>query len=152
MYKYGEKRHWPYAVAAVLLLTLFLSLEKHSRLRETPPPDFVSSAAGATAVPEPELARSYWNCARNVIQYKYHFGTMLPSEPPPEFILPQGGPAGLTPDARKRARIRYWENLRKVWLLPDTWDHSYRLDFAWFFNGIERLKSGRLPKFKGLDD
>jgi hypothetical protein len=151
MSSYGEKRHWPYAVAAVALITIFLSAQQQSRLKATPPEKFFSPATNKGKDVEAEIAAGYWTCARNVIQFKYHYGSMLPLEPPSDFALPSGGPAGITIAAQKRARLRYWENLRQVWLLPDSWDTSYTLDFSWVRSGIDRLKTGRLPRLRELD-
>jgi hypothetical protein len=140
MYKYGEKRHWPYAVAAVTLLVLFVSAEKQSRLIEKPPPQFLALDIKGEK-DDPETALGYWECARRVIQYKYHYGAGLPVEPPPEFALPDRGPASSLPERKQRVRAKYWENLRKVWLLPDAWDESYTLQFSWFERGLDRLKT-----------
>jgi hypothetical protein len=151
MAKYGEKRHWPYAVAAVVLLTVFLSAEKRSRLVETPPPQFNTLDTANPTDVEAEIAAGYWDCARNVIQYKYHFGASLPVAPPVDFALPQGGPSKLSAERKQRLRAKYWENLRKVWLLPDTWDHSYTLTFSWIERGLNRLKHGvRTPDIVAL--
>ena len=106
------------------------SLSPIYRLRPVMPADFVDAPSSSTAekrAAEQSLARAYWDCAVNQIQWRYGYGYRLPQDPPSDFIITSLGESSADP----LIRARYWLMLQRVWYVPDNWTKSYRWDTRW---------------------
>jgi hypothetical protein len=110
------------------------------RLRPVMPPEFMdapSSWPPEKRAAEESLARAYWDCAVNVIQWRYGYGYRLPQDPPSDFIISSLGEAPADPVIR----ARYWLMLQRVWYVPDNWTKSYRWDTRWLTDWVESLRN-----------
>ena len=72
---------------------------------------------------EEKIARAYWECVVNQVQWKYAYGYRLPASPPAEFTI-----NGV---ADSDSRARYWRRLQQVWYLPTSWKKDYEWDTSW---------------------
>ena len=120
-------------VAVILLAAAFFmygSYQPHYRLSPEMPAEFVdlaSPSVGKTA--EAAVARAYWQCMVEEVQWKYTYGGVLPHDPPPEFSVP-GTTLGNNA-AAPGTRLRYWQKVQHVWFLPTAWSKGYEWDTAW---------------------
>ena len=150
--KHKVKRKWTFAtlwliliVPLAILASLFVyrSLRPRLRLRDDPPSEFVAARpewGNRRRQAEQVLARAYWDCAVNVIQWHYYHGSDLPPTAPEVFQIEVGAlPDGVT--APKEARDFYWQRLRNVWLQPESWKEIYGWDDEWFFTLLRDLQS-----------
>jgi len=138
MHRSGVARGWmalgwllPLGVAA---LYVYLSTTRTTELRPDPPAGFVETRPEwdlKRRQTEERLARAYWDCAARVLQWRYTFGSNLPEEPPPDFAIDAQKFPGVGA-AEPGSRARYWQKLRRVWLLPNAWKKSYRWNPKWF--------------------
>ncbi len=147
----GTIRRWPWVVAAGLIVFLLLSIRSEHQLRSTPTTAFATVQSPAEKPDREAWVRAYWECARSTVQYRYAYGEKLPSEPPPEFTPANEQLRSLeAPDVRRR----YWTQLRKDWLERDNWEASYRIDFAWVPNlinrGSDRIRDAVLDAIKAF--
>jgi hypothetical protein len=109
------------------------------RLRPVMPPEFVDAPSSWPAekrAAEEKLARAYWDCAVNEIQWRYGYGYRLPQDPPSDFVITSLGEASADPVIR----ARYWLMLQRVWYVPDNWTKSYRWDTRWFTDWVESFR------------
>ena len=109
------------------------------RLRPVMPPEFVDAPNSWPAekrAEEERLARAYWDCAVNVIQWRYGYGYRLPQDPPSDFTITSLGEASADPVIR----ARYWLMLQRVWYVPDNWTKSYRWDTRWVTDWVDSLR------------
>jgi hypothetical protein len=121
-------------------LFAYQSLSPIYRLRPVMPPEFMdapSSWPPEKRAAEESLARAYWDCAVNVIQWRYGYGYRLPQDPPSDFIISSLGEAPADPVIR----ARYWLMLQRVWYVPDNWTKSYRWDTRWLTDWVESLRN-----------
>jgi hypothetical protein len=86
---------------------------------------------------EQKLAKAYWDCAVETIQWQYTYGSRLPQDPPQNFV-PAG--ADLTTLA-PTTRARYWRKLQEVWYMPTAWQKNYEWDTSWTTSWINQVKS-----------
>jgi hypothetical protein len=109
----------------LLLLAIYVASSPVIRLRATPPLAFFDESPSWTAkqrARENQLARAYWDLAVRDIEEQYGFGTTLPLDPPDNFKVEEKGRFGDVSKVDPAARNRYWERLREVWPLPDSWE------------------------------
>ena len=117
-----------------LVFVVYLSTRPTYQLQEEPPPEFLRAQSDwppKRRAAEEQLARAYWKCAVNAIEWRYAYGENLPNDPPPEFTSGETSPGGLRSEDAATARGRYWQRLRRVWILPHVWRTNYSLSFAW---------------------
>jgi len=123
---------------------------KQSRLNVNMPPEFVDASSGHVAenASEEKIARAYWECAVDTIQWKYGYSDSLPQDPPSEFranlknegvfwvglskafiwvgkLLHKGGEMRTDTNiighaAAPSTRARYWDKLRQAWASPSA--------------------------------
>jgi len=101
---------------------VYMSTRPILRLQSGMPPQFVDvrqNAGRAQRTAEQHLAQAYWDVAVRDVQWKYTYGSPLPDAPPDEFQLTIQPPPGSEP--LSFSRVRYWQRLRQVWLLPTSW-------------------------------
>ena len=161
-----KRQKFDWILVALLALGLFIyaSYQPRFRLRPTMPADFIDlqqddlqqdkrPAASFSHQPrqEEKIARAYWNCLVEDIQWKYGYGHILPVNPPPEFTdMDEADPPGQSdPDppqpklsqsqlSKEEAanRVRYWRKAQHAWLLPTAWQKDYEWDFSWTTNWL----------------
>ena len=134
-----KRQKFDWAVVALLALGLFLyaSYQPRFRLRTEMPADFIDeSLAQSSQKPGPEMkiARAYWSCLVNDIQWQYGYGHTLPADPPPAFTAVER-PSLAPEDAA--SRVRYWRRAQHVWYLPTAWRKDYEWDFNWTTDWIQ---------------
>lgn len=120
-------------VTAIALLALgiaaYAAFQPRLRLRADMPAEFFARAdSPPKRATEQKLAAAYWKCAVAEIQWKYGYAHRLPDDPPAEFVVTaaEAGPAAND----QTERIRYWQKLRQVWVLPSAWKEDYGLDLS----------------------
>lgn len=121
---------WVMAIALGLGLAYILT-RPVMRLRSDPPAGFFEVRRDWDAkrrAAEEQLARAYWETALNSVQWRYSYGTSLPDNPPPEFKLEEKSWQGGVSEPAAATRARYWRQLRRVWVSPQTWEKSYEWD------------------------
>src|SRR2546430_16352210 len=79
-------------VILVLLAGLFgfLSYRPKFQINNQVPVEFLSSSdpePRARTAAEERVAKAYWDCVVNSIQWKYNYGSRLPQDAPAEFIV-----------------------------------------------------------------
>src|SRR5579863_1638262 len=81
---------------------------------------------------EDQLARAYWEHAVRDVQPLYHYGAILPADPPAAFQI---DPKAVAPGGAKidlaATRALYWQKLREVWSLPQTWEQADTWNTEW---------------------
>jgi hypothetical protein len=122
--------HW---VIAVVLIAFFVihSLEPAVELRSDPPPEFLGTMdyQGAQGGQEERsLAEAYWQVAVRRIQGAYSTSKPLPVLPPVQFQIAGQNTTSL---ASRDSRMYYWQQLRKVWGMPESWVDSYQWSTEW---------------------
>ena len=113
---------------------VYLSTRPLMRLQEDPPSEFIRSEPGWNAsrrAVEEQLARAYWKCAVDVLQWQHSFGKNLSGDPPSEFRIDPSNFPDFYPGGPAAARARYWRRLQMVWILPHAWRKSYEWSTAW---------------------
>jgi hypothetical protein len=133
-------------VAVPIAIFLIMSIQPTTRLQVEMPAEFVDATAsqpGHRGASEKETARAFWDCAVDLIQYKYAYGSPLPLAPPPEFQVDQDAFPTVKPDAA--TRLRYWQRLQKVWVLPTVWEKGYEWSFRWFTDAASGI-AGRISR------
>jgi hypothetical protein len=133
------RRGYDKLLAPVLLLGAFLyfSFQPIFRVRSDMPREFVdvpTSSSQQMRASEEKLARAYWNCVVNNIQWKYGYGYSLPPDPPAEFTIAQN-PGSLGLDGANR--IRYWHKLQGVWYVSSTWSKTYEWNLNWLTDSAQ---------------
>lgn len=139
-------RKWPYVVAAIVVAFLMLSLRPVHRLKEQPPKEFLQVRV-IQEVDQEAWGRAYWEVARN-IRWKFHYGEALPEEAPVEFHV--ANERSVAPSVAAHLRVTYWYQLRTVWVSPEAWNTSYRLEFAWILEMIDAFASEMVKLFKSV--
>ena len=128
-----KRQKFDWALVALLALGLFLyvSYQPRFRLRTEMPADFIDEPHARSSQepgPETKIARAYWSCLVNDIQWKYGHGHTLPVDPPFDFIAIER--ASVAPEDAA-SRLRYWGRAQRVWHLPTAWQKAYEWDFNW---------------------
>ena len=134
-----KRQKFDWVMVALLALGLFLygSYQPRFRLSSAMPADFVDEPiAGSLRKPDPEvaIARAYWSCLANSIQWQYGHGHTLPADPPPNFTAVQP-PGAAAEDAA--TRLRYWRRAQHVWYLPTAWQKEYEWNFNWTTDWVQ---------------
>ena len=134
-----KRQKFDWALVALLALGLFLyaSYQPRFRLRTEMPADFIDEPLVQSSQkpgPEMKIARVYWSCLVNDIQWQYGYGHTLPADPPPAFTAVER-PSLAPEDAA--SRVRYWKRAQRVWYLPTAWQKDYEWDFHWTIDWIQ---------------
>lgn len=120
-----------------------LQADVPSRFMEASPGDDSSRRAS-----KQRAAQAYWNCALTFVQWKYTYGAPLPEDPPDDFRIDAktyGADA-----AGAASRLRYWNRLREVWLLPGSWRQSREWSTSWLTEPVVKAATGLSDFFKEL--
>ncbi len=123
-------------MAGVVGLLAYASFESEFRLRPEMPVEFFD----ASRMPQPkraaeeQIARAYWKCAVNEVQWRYGYARRLPDDPPPEFAV---AAAELAPAADPVTRARYWRRLREVWGISSIWNEHYEFNTLAIRNSLQ---------------
>jgi len=126
-------------IAMFVVTVAYFAIPTRMELVSTPPSEFLQARAEWDAKrreAEARLARAYWDCALVTVQWKYPPGVNLPEKPPAEFQVN----ARVLADALKSApqsRDRYWQSLRKVWGLRQSWREVRVWDYGWLKKPFE---------------
>lgn len=111
------------------------------RLRTNMPVDFMyvpDSWPAEKRAAEEKIARAYWDCAINTIQWRYGYNYRLPQEPPSDFIITSHDLKDAADDPEVRAR--YWNALQRLWYVPDNWTKSYQWDTGWITAWLDSIR------------
>lgn len=139
---------WLIFIALLPFAPIYLSMRSRMELAPTPPSEFFEVRpewdAGRRDA-EAQLARAYWDCAVVKVQWEYPFGFISPEKLPPEFqidVRALSHAAKLAPQSRER----YWQRLRKVWGLRQSWRETRVWKTDWltrpfdFWRGLKDKK------------
>jgi hypothetical protein len=121
-----------FALVGVLAAVFFVygSYQPHYRLSTEMPAEFVDTTVGSAGkTAEEAVARAYWHCMVEEVQWRYTYGGVLPHDPPPEFAVLGAAPGSGASAAG--TRVRYWNKVQRVWFLPTAWSKAYEWDTAW---------------------
>ena len=150
-----QKTDWLLAAVVLVGIFLYASYQPRFRLRTEMPPEFVDLSAdpppahppkrnGAktglmkvpvTQVDEAKIARVYWDCLVDDVQWRYGYGHSLPNDPPAEFNV---GMAEKNPgDEDAATRLRYWHRAQRFWYIRSAWSAKYEWNFDWTTNSIQ---------------
>jgi hypothetical protein len=132
---------------ALILVGIYASRPAGMRLRAEPPAGFFEERPEWSAkqrAREEQLARAYWALAIQDVQATHRFGIKLPDDPPAEFKVEEKSASGSSSKVDPVARTRYWEKLRRVWVVPEAWEKSS----AWNTDWIRSTLDSAYSKFK----
>jgi len=118
-------------IGLALIVVSVASFRSEFRLRPEMPSVFFNRTQilPDRRVSEERIARAYWNCAVEQVQWKYGYAHRLPDEPPAEFSLsPAMG--SIANDAA--IRHRYWQKLRAAWSVSSAWNNQWEFSFVAF--------------------
>jgi hypothetical protein len=122
-------------ILAIIVLALIVvsvaSFRSEFRLRPQMPAVFFdrTQILPERRASEERIARAYWNCAVEQVQWKYGYAHRLPDEPPAEFSLS----SAMGPIANDAAiRHRYWQKLRAAWSVSSAWNNQWEFSFVAF--------------------
>lgn len=136
---YGSLYGFFCAVVTIILAVLFVykSVQPVMRLRLDPPAEFLDARPNWTTAQrqtEDRLGRAYWDMAVKLSRSVLVFGDRLPPEPPAVFSVDtKAYPSAV--ESAPGARVRYWQNLQKVWQNPQSWDETYEWHTDWLTRG-----------------
>jgi hypothetical protein len=122
----------PAIVGLVLVLVSIASFRSEFRLRPEMPVEFFDRKhmEAKRLASEERVARAYWNCAVEQVQWKYGYAHRLPDDPPAEFAL---SAAVLGPIANDQlVRRYYWRKLQATWIVTSMWKSQWRFSFVAF--------------------
>jgi hypothetical protein len=120
-------------------LFVYASALPQVRLRSEMPPGFVdpkASADPAQQAKEERLAHEYWNCALNIIHWRYIYGSPLPNTPPEEFHVSARQTSG--EETESSTNLRYWHRLQRIWLLPSAWTTTHEWSIHWLTDPVNK--------------
>jgi hypothetical protein len=120
-------------------LIVYASTRPQLSLRVNMPPEFIDisqSASRSRREAENQLAQQYWDCVLTTIQWKYTYGSLLPDAPPEGFRVEKSAVPGS--ESVASSRVRYWRQLRKVWVMPSSWTTSRNWSFNWLIDPLKR--------------
>ncbi len=129
----GKKVDWVLVALIALGLFLYASYQPRFRLRTEMPADFMDEPLARSSQkpgPDTKIARAYWSCLVNNIQWQYGYGHTLPADPPPGFTV-------IERPEDAASRVRYWGRAQRVWYLPTAWQKDYEWDFKWTTDWIK---------------
>jgi hypothetical protein len=132
---------------ALILAGIHASRPAGMRLRAEPPAGFFEERPEWSAkqrAREEQLARAYWALALQDVQATYSFGMKLPDDPPAEFKVEEKSASGSGLKVDPVMRTRYWEKLRRVWVMPKAWEKSP----GWSKDSIRSALESAYSKFK----
>jgi hypothetical protein len=135
-------------IALLVVVVAYFAIPTRMELVSTPPSEFLQARSEWDAKrreAEAQLARAYWNCALVTLQWKYPKGVRLPETPPAEFHVD----ARELADALKlvpQSRERYWQRLREVWRMRQSWHRVRVWDLDWFTKPFEFWRKVIGPK------
>lgn len=139
---------WVILIALLPLAAIYFSMRSRMELVPAPPDEFFEVRPEWNAQrrdAEAHLARAYWDRAVATIQWKYPYGFSLPEKPPTEFqidVRALSHTAKLAPQSKER----YWQRLRKVWGLRQSWRETRVWNTDWltrpfdFWRGLKDKK------------
>jgi hypothetical protein len=133
-----EKRHdIIYIVLLAIAVAAYASIRSEYRLRSEMPVEFFDSsrAPAAKRYQDEKIAKAYWNCAVNQMQWKYGYAHRLPEEPPAEFAVTTEQVGTAARDQTLRAR--YWQRLRDVWGISTVWHKQYEWNPSTLRNSMQ---------------
>lgn len=129
------------AIAGILIgLFLYASIRQTHQLRLDMPREFanVTGAFPAEQRTNAEgLAKAYWECALTKIQWRYPFGSPLPHDPPPEFVVSAPDLGAIASDPA--IRLQFWRKLEQLWYFPDTWNRRYSWSLDWITDSAKSI-------------
>lgn len=138
--EYKPKRRYGWWLLVIVAgVFVFVSIRPVMRLKEKPPREFLTMPQEWDAkrrALEALVALAYWDCARQIVQPKYAYGTPLPTLPPPEFNIEKTDLPRGSSGKSAGTRSRYWNRLRDVWVLPQSWDKTYEWSTYWVAQGL----------------
>lgn len=123
-------------------LIVYASTRPHFRLKAEMPPEFVDlppKASREHKAAEERLAREYWQVVQMSVQWKYTYGSSLPESPPAEFRITGRSEDGA--GTARSSRLRYWRQLRKIWVLRTSWVRSQEWTTHWLTDPIIKAAS-----------
>ena len=133
-----ERRHdITYIVILAIAVAAYASIRSEYRLRSEMPAEFfdASRVPVAKRASEEAIARAYWNCAVNQVQWKYGYAHRLPEDPPAEFAITAEQERNAAKDQTLRAR--YWQKLRDVWGITTVWHKQYEWNTSTLRNSVQ---------------
>ena len=119
-------------VGLVLVMISIASFRSEFRLQSDMPAAFFDGkrVAPAKRAAEEKIARAYWNCALEQVQWRYGYAHRLPEDPPEEFSVSAAQVGVLANDAT--VRRYYWQKLRAAWSDSSAWKVSWEWSFVAF--------------------
>ena len=129
----------PAIVGLVLLLVSIASFRSEFRLQAEMPVEFFDGKhmESKRRASEERVARAYWNCAVEQVQWKYGYAHRLPDDPPGEFALSAALWGPIAND--EVVRRYYWRKLQATWIVTNMWKSQWSLSFVAF---RESLRTG----------
>jgi hypothetical protein len=138
--EYKPKRRYGWLLLVLVLgVLVILCIRPVMRLKDKPPTEFLEMPEKWSAerrAAESPAAFAYWECARQVIQGKYAYGTPLPASPPAEFNIAKADLPRGSSGKSNEARLLYWSKLQKAWALPQSWDKTYEWSTDWIAQNL----------------
>lgn len=128
----------PIIIALVLAGLVYASSRTEFHLRTDMPVEFfdASHLPPAKRAAERKVAQKYWNCAVNLVQWKYGYASRLPEDPPAEFSVSASDVGAAAND--EALRRQYWSKLRTVWNVPTAW----KTEYVWSSVSFQRALRG----------
>lgn len=131
-------------VIVVLVAFFFVirSTRPVMRLRQDPPSEFLNGVSHRLQHQQAErqLAEAYWQVAVQTIQSTYPSTKPLPALPPPEFKIGREGVE--LSSGSEQSRTIYWQQLRRVWDLPEVWVKSFEWNMDWLGSDFASIQKG----------
>jgi hypothetical protein len=122
----------PVIAGLVLALIAFASFRSEFRLRSDMPIEFFDGkrVPREKRTSEEKIAKAYWTCAVEQVQWKYAYASRLPDDPPPEFRISSSEVGSIAND--EFVRRRYWQQLRATWPVSAAWKAEWEWNFVAF--------------------
>src|SRR2546426_8103412 len=118
-------------VLAVAVAFCLLSYRPRSHINAQMPSEFLDASSVDSPrqrVVEERLAKAYWNCVVNNIQWEYSYGSRLPQDPPPDFVLTRADFAAGDSLFPRTASLRRGQ---QVWCLAQTGRKRCQWGITW---------------------
>src|ERR1700752_1689786 len=112
-------------IALILVALTFAFTRSEFRLKSEMPLEFFDrrNIAPERRVSEEKIAKAYWACAVNQIQWKYGYAYRLPDNPPAEFSVLANEVGSVAND--EAVKRRYWQKRRTTWNVSSAWNTRY---------------------------
>ena len=122
----------PAIIGLVLVLISIASFRSEVRLRPEMPAEFFAGkhVAATRRASEERVARAYWACAVEQVQWKYGYAHRLPDDPPVEFALSIAAVGPVAND--ESVRRYYWRKLQSTWIVTSMWKSQWNFSFVTF--------------------